>query len=643
MTRSTTIIILLFYCLSTLWAQEPPIIDSLKTLYAQSTDTTKVDLAFSIGKFYIVYNLSLDSVERYTTTGLRLCDELDCDKQDRGYFLLGQMYRQQNKYGEALQNFQKAHDLLKAHGNQRGVIAAISAIGVIYWDIGDLDRAMQQYIKAIEIGESTGEIAQIDGTYSNVGSILRQMGSFEEAIAYFHKSMEISQQNKNQDDETKITLITTMLNCANTFMNLEQLDSAQFYLDRAIERSEEVGFQQGVLRAWSHQVNLAFREKQYESVIQTANRILDAANQSNSRDDQLLLISYRYLAKAYAHLGNREAAQRNVDAALQLATDIRPMRYDALETAIYVNKYFGNFAKTVELQEQYLEVHDSILDAQKQHSIQALQSLYETEKKERELAQLTQQNEAQAFQLQRRTTLIIGIALVALFALLALYFYSQQRILREKQNFYEAEQRLLRLQMNPHFLFNALSSIQNYLFDRADLQKAIRYLSRFAELMRQVLEYSRETYISLEDEIRTLENYLALQQLRYDHAFDYEIIIGEGINRWETMIPPVMAQPFVENAIEHGKVHLIENGKITVRFDRENDHLILSVEDNGVGRATAQQIETKKKYKSLATRITKDRIQVLKNLSQRDFTFNVVDLPERGTKVIFEFPITQTS
>lgn len=641
--RSTFIIILVSVCFSTLGAQEPPVIDSLKTLYAQSSNTTKANLAFSIGKFYIIYNLSLDSVAQYAEQGLQLCNQYNFNRQDRGYFLLAQMYRQQNNYGEALRNFQKAKNLLQAQGNQRGVIAATSAIGVIHWDVGNLDQAMQQYLEAIQIGEATGEIAQIDGTYSNIGSILRQMGSFEEAITYFRKSMEISQKDENPDDETKITIITTMLNYANTLMNLEQFDSVQFYLDQVIEQSQKMGYQQGVLRAWSHQTSLAFQKKQYESVLQISERILAATDQERNRDDQLLLNAYRYAAKAHAHLGSRSAALKNVSDAFAVASDVLPMRYDALETAIYVNKYLGNFATTVQLQEQYIEVNDSILNAQKQRSIQALQSLYETEKKERELAELSQQNEAQAFQLQRRTTLVIGIGMAALFAILALYFYSQQRILREKQNFYEAEQRLLRLQMNPHFLFNALSSIQNYLFDRADLQKAIRYLSRFAELMRQVLEYSRETYISLEDEIRTLENYLALQQLRYDHTFDYEILVADGINRWETMIPPIMAQPFVENAIEHGKVHLMENGKIMVKFARDGDHLVLSVEDNGVGRASAQQISTPKKHKSLATNITKDRIKVLKNLSHKDFTFNVIDLPERGTKVIFEFPIMQAS
>ena len=195
--------------------------------------------------------------------------------------------------------------------------------------------------------------------------------------------------------------------------------------------------------------------------------------------------------------------------------------------------------------------------------------------------------------------------------------------------------------MNPHFLFNALSAIQSFLFDKADAQIAIQYLSKFAGLMRQVLEHSREPFITLEEEIQTLDNYLALQQLRHNHAFDYEISVSPDIQKWETLIPPIMAQPFVENAIEHGQIHLMEDGKIKVHFEKTDNQLTVTVEDNGVGR-TKSKIQSKtKKHRSLATTITQERIQLLKKLKKQPFAFSIKDLPERGTQVIFQYPIIQ--
>jgi len=267
------------------------------------------------------------------------------------------------------------------------------------------------------------------------------------------------------------------------------------------------------------------------------------------------------------------------------------------------------------------------------------QFLYKNEKKEHRTILFSPEEQARFFQLQQRNLIISTVIVFTLLTLFSLYLFNQKRLLKNQRIASESEQRLLRLQMNTHFLFNALSSIQTYLFNKEDTQKAVVYLSRFAELMRQILEYSKETYITIEDEIRTLENYLLLQQLRYNHEFEYEISVDGRINRWETLVPPLMAQPFVEKAIEYGRIHQQEDGKVKISFKKLDEQILLLIEDNGIGIEQALKLNNQKKHKSLAISITKERIELLNTLTRKHFGFEISNLLQNGTQVKLRFPL----
>lgn len=209
------------------------------------------------------------------------------------------------------------------------------------------------------------------------------------------------------------------------------------------------------------------------------------------------------------------------------------------------------------------------------------------------------------------------------------------------------EQRLLLSQMNPHFVFNSLTAIQSYIF-RNDAYTAGKYMSSFAKLVRLVLENSREEQIPLSKEIETLKYYLQLQELRFEGKFDYTIDVDPDIAVDQVAVPPMLAQPFIENAIEHGIIHLSKKGLITIRFILKGSALIIEIEDNGIGIEKSSQFSQYKwsEHQSLATRITKDRIKNIKNSTKIEVKMEVIDLSknsglqEGGTIIRFMLPIT---
>lgn len=244
---------------------------------------------------------------------------------------------------------------------------------------------------------------------------------------------------------------------------------------------------------------------------------------------------------------------------------------------------------------------------------------------------------------------IIGLIILLVILMIIIRLKRKNRALREKleieKNLIELEQKALRLQMNPHFIFNVLTSIHNLIILQ-DTDKARYALSKFSKLMRRVLENSREKLISIDDEIETLENYVQLEKLTSNLDVDLKIDLDEEIDAAEALLPPLMIQPFVENAIIHGLKELDHPGVIKVGFRLIHDHLLeCYVEDNGRGRAKAASINAQKEnyHKSTALQVTQER---LSNLNKKtDFLpFEIIDLKNNngqpsGTKVVFRLQI----
>ncbi|PST82667.1 sensor histidine kinase [Pedobacter yulinensis] len=244
-----------------------------------------------------------------------------------------------------------------------------------------------------------------------------------------------------------------------------------------------------------------------------------------------------------------------------------------------------------------------------------LHEKYETKKKDKNIADLNDRNKLNEtiIKQQRWTLFLMGIIFLAAVSLFYI-IYRQQR-LREKNKLLRSqneklvlEQKVLQVQLNPHFIFNAIANLQS-LIASAQTEKSVCYLSSFSGLLRGVLEQSRKDFIEIGEEVASLTNYLRLQQLRYTDAFDYQITVDDGLSLGDTLIPPMLIQPFVENSIEHGFRNINYKGLVKISFKRNEDTLVIEIDDNGSGLAKFP--EEQQKRQSLAQVILKERIDRL--------------------------------
>jgi len=240
---------------------------------------------------------------------------------------------------------------------------------------------------------------------------------------------------------------------------------------------------------------------------------------------------------------------------------------------------------------------------------------------------------------------IVGMALCFAFAV-ALLTKERESGLERSFNLRLAEARVtaLRSQMNPHFLFNGLNSIKSFVISNQP-RAAGDYLSKFARLIRLILENSKASLIPLDKELETLRLYLGMEQLRFENKFDYHISIDERLDLYNICVPPTLIQPYVENAIWHGILHRQEaGGLVNISIDKlEEPAFRITVSDNGVGRTRAARLKAQRntRHKSMGMQITAERIRMLQEMHGFEATVRVTDLfrpsgESGGTQVVID-------
>ena len=451
----------------------------------------------------------------------------------------------------------------------------------------------------------------------------------------------------------------TFLNIGNIFKDyLQELDSAKIYYYKALKKYENPtdkefkyrtveAFYSNVVAVYNNLGDTYYIQENQDSTLYYYSKVWEEFNFKKLQGKVGSGLTEFFVQANYAYILFSQDSLNKAIQVLEIVRDTLKVNDDynrnernlRLKTHDFLSQVYqkkGEYDKAIAAQK---ELNDYLVEYNEQNISKQLQlftTQYEVQEKDNSIAQLEETTENQQTIIKQRGVIgwILGGLLLS-FVGLGYLFYRQ----RQLQNKYKAanlEQRLLRSQLNPHFLFNALSTVSG--LAQKNSKQTVPYISKLGRLLRSVLENSREEFISLEEELETVESYLELQS-NFSHKFQYDIKIDEAINQEEVLIPPMFIQPFIENAIEHG-FKGITDGKITINIqqNKTDKTLHLEIADNGVGYSIS--LADKEKiagHKSLSGTILKERLVLYAKAFKTKASYTINDL-QQGTQVDLHLP-----
>jgi len=534
----------------------------------------------------------------------------------------------------ALDKFREPREGDETIGSVRDTTMLILGAALAYKDMGMYDKALEIYLNMLDVGKKNnfGNTEMVLNTLL-AGSCYFWTGENDSAKVYWNKALAYP------DDNPSIQAMKyhTITSQADLYYAEGKIDSAIFYYHKAFEWYNENGilfwamYYANSLASFHYKNNDVVSAEKY--FLQSKKLFEEMINKNSWYRYDSLKYVVSYGTELYYPMPQTQMKEmmwwsgRKMFYRLYQINDANKRTENAL-------KYFIEYYNATDTLNNIIRSRETI----------ELQTRFETERKEGQIEFLSQENAFQEFKLKQSTYFLIGLGgLVLMVVVLALVLIRQNKLREQQQNLL-LQQKLLRSQMNPHFIFNSLASIQGYITEK-DPRNANKYLSKFAKLMRNIMDSSVEEFIPLADEIATIDNYLELQKVRYEGKFDFTIEVDEKIDAETMSIPPMLAQPFIENSIEHGLKNKKGNGIVEIRFVLNKDLILFEVKDDGIGREKAKEIlfEQNKDHRSLATDITRKRLSILNKKLRKKITLEIIDLRNEaglsaGTKVVFEIP-----
>jgi len=634
----------LFFVLFVLWnvdSYASTKLDSLKNSLLESRGEDKVFLYYEIAEQYMEVNI--DSSIWYGKALLSQSQRLNYSFGEAlGYFILGTYYDKKGEYLEAIHYQQLALIAFQKEKDSVSIAKTYLNLGIEFQYLGNYEEALRNYQLAEGYGKLLKDSYLSALVFSNIGRLYEDWQRYALALEYY--KVALTHAKKSGVKETTELILH---NIGVEYNNLKKYKTATKYLDSAMIMCQSLHLREGLFYVYYDYGNSYLGMEK----INQAEEMFDQSLELGKELDNRLLIS-----KAFYKLGviyqKKDQAVKAIDFyenALRLSKEIKENKLtkDILFSLSNISKDHMAYSKALAYYQEYTMIKDSLFEDNSHKMMVDMQVKYETDKKVKEIEIQNlkiEQQESKYF-----LTLILSVGFFTLFVVIALLFFNRYRYRQresqtklEKQNI-EIEQRLLRTQMNPHFIFNSLNSISNFIMkNKTTIAQA--YLAKFARLMRLILDNSREKMIPLEDEVETLQLYMEQERLRFNEIFDFTIEVEPKIEQEFTYVPPMLVQPFVENAILHGLAPKGEQGNITVSFRVVENLVEVIIVDDGIGRKAALKRKEQRdsKRKSLGMQVTQERLDIFRKETGREVSMQIVDLLDGekavGTKVILRIP-----
>ncbi len=563
----------------------------------------------------------------------------DYDQIAQIYTLLGKVNLLDNKPDSCFFYLEKALPYAR-RGNEKIQLTKVYEIYLrAYEKTKKPNQVLRFALLALE-ASTKNDLYYSEAIYANkIGTIQQISSNPTEALRYFEYALKKSKQVKSNAIAAEI-----YTNMGNTLRTMKRYQEALQNHLKAEEIYKQKQNEYGLGVIYTNKGLLYNATLNYEMAIsqfQLALNYLSERYQPTELSNTLHHMGVSFL------LSNRlSEALPILNRALRLRLKSKNARkYETYAILSEVHSKLENFNKAYEYLSIYQRHKDSIFTSQTNETLAQLSAEYRAEQnfkkiqeqnlkleqKEKEKAIYNKELEVTELRNNQKTYIIFGILVVVILVSALLFAKNKQARLREQQKKAELNQSLLRSQMNPHFIFNSMSVIQSYIYDN-DTKNSSKFLINFSKLMRLILENSPKEFIPIRIEKEILEKYLIAQKLRFEERFNFSIEINQELIDSEALIPPMLTQPFIENAIEHGQLHKIENGTIVIKFVPFNNQLKIEIIDNGIGRNQAIKNKLENKHKSMAMEITKERIDLLNSKYKSDGYMKVEDANSKETK-----------
>lgn len=564
---------------------------------------------------------------------------------------IGTAYYYQGDLPNAILFYEKSIALDKELNDLKGVANGLHNIGTIYADQGFYDKALQNFNESFKFKENLNDSSGMATYYNNVGTIFSEQGDYPRGIESFNKCLEIRTKLDQKFDK-----ITVLSNIAAIYKYQKNYAKSLHYYDLGLALSKELKDQKEIANYLNGIGGVHLKQSNYDSALQCFEEALIINKEINSRSEiarnlnniasielifnedisalehfnQALEISQAIgaplgqcrslygITKVYILRKEYQRALSFASKVENLAAKHQFLDYqrDIKESIATIHENLGNFQEAYLNYKEYKRLNDSLFNKENIEKITQLEYEYKykqeiEEAKNREYiltkaVSLTSQDLEKS---QRKYYIaVILVLLISIVSIGAIFFLKFLQVKAENKSI-KIQQKLLRSQMTPHFIFNSLSILQGLILSKEE-KKSNAYLTHFSKLLRMTLENSRHKIVSLDSELEALNSYMSLQNLDTDPPFDYSLSLDPKVKALNIQIPPMLIQPFVENAIEHAFNGQAKSKMIKVELSLKDGQLICTISDNGIGYNSSKK-ETKKNKRSLATTITSERLEIL--------------------------------
>ncbi|HEB62342.1 MAG TPA: tetratricopeptide repeat protein, partial [Bacteroidetes bacterium] len=548
---------------------------------------------------------------KYYKQSLEVSEALN-DKEEIFVILnnIGWSYIQIGEYSEALLFYKKALSISEEINNKTMLSYCLSDMGAIYTYQGNYPLALDYFNKSLVVGKKNADSVSIANTLGNMGPVYNHLEKYDEAIDCYKKSI------KYLKNTNKEAIASNLNNLGLAYKDLKKYTRAYEFLKDAQKIYKEINNKANEALTLNNIGDVYLELKDGKAAFQYFEK---AKNNNLEVDNQRgLCNSYLGIAKVYVLQKTYDKALINALKSKEISSSINLINYqrDAHQLLSEIYKHTGKYKKAFESHQQFKALNDSLFNKKSIEKIAQLEYEYkykqELDSANFRASKLTKTVKKTAQNLEKaQHNLLLGVIAFLLVTLIlgTIIFFLKLRNAKAKTQNIAIEQKLLRSQMTPHFIFNSLSVLQGMILNKED-KKAISYLSKFSKLLRITLENSRDKMVPLHQELMAINNYLELQNLEMNPPCQYTIWVDDTIDQSLFKIPPMLIQPFIENAIEHGFENQKEDRKIEIQIKYSDKKLTCTITDNGMG-IDAQKENKKAQKKSLATTITSERIKFL--------------------------------